>query len=311
MELATLLRDTLDPSLKVWVEYSNEFWNGGFSQGAWMTQQGRARWPAFTGTDFGIANNWFGVRCYEIFGVFGDVFNGQMHRIRRIIGTQTGNTAVAQATCEAPAWQTYEPGSYVPPYTRFDAVAVTSYYGFELIAGNASNRTSLTRIYNSSGLSAAVNALQRLMLPSLANWRMAILNDSNILMADYGLPLVLYEGGNHTQFWYPDDNETIRSIVRAHRESVHDADNVEWQYKVWRNEVESAGPFIQFQGVGSWGLYGNWSMAEYYGQPVFPFAQRLYDLSAADTPWWEADNFPINDSPLAGSATARSGDRLP
>ena len=39
LQFATLLKQQLDPSLAVYVEYSNEIWNGGFSQFAWNYNQ--------------------------------------------------------------------------------------------------------------------------------------------------------------------------------------------------------------------------------------------------------------------------------
>ena len=38
-KFATLLKEQLDPSLVVYVEYSNEIWNYGFSQFSWNLNQ--------------------------------------------------------------------------------------------------------------------------------------------------------------------------------------------------------------------------------------------------------------------------------
>ena len=39
VKFATLLKEQLDPSLAVYVEYSNEIWNYGFSQFSWNLNQ--------------------------------------------------------------------------------------------------------------------------------------------------------------------------------------------------------------------------------------------------------------------------------
>ena len=54
-DFATYVRDNLEPSQRVYVEYSNEIWNSVFTQYWWITDQGKAEWPASGAIDSGQA----------------------------------------------------------------------------------------------------------------------------------------------------------------------------------------------------------------------------------------------------------------
>ena len=61
-QLAAILRDRLEPSLKVFIEYSNEVWNGAFDQSGWVSSKASAEgitWYA-----------WYARRAVQIFDMF-------------------------------------------------------------------------------------------------------------------------------------------------------------------------------------------------------------------------------------------------
>jgi hypothetical protein len=71
VELAQLVHSQLDPSLRVYVEWSNEVWNGSFPQNGYAATQGKAL--GLAGGDAGASYYVYqAVRLYETFeGVFG------------------------------------------------------------------------------------------------------------------------------------------------------------------------------------------------------------------------------------------------
>jgi hypothetical protein len=102
--LATLLRDTLDPSLNVYVEYSNELWNGTFDQFAIHRDLAAAEAASpssvlrFDGaTD---PNQWtfrrVGKRTKEIADIFASVWGAGAinNRVRVVLAGQMGNSFV-------------------------------------------------------------------------------------------------------------------------------------------------------------------------------------------------------------------------
>lgn len=79
-QMAILIRDTLHPNLKVYVEFSNEFWNGGFWQNKWLQEYAYA--SGIEPDPLDIQPAWtqvikaFGKRNAECFDIFMDEFSG-------------------------------------------------------------------------------------------------------------------------------------------------------------------------------------------------------------------------------------------
>ncbi|MHC4879698.1 MAG: tandem-95 repeat protein [Planctomycetota bacterium] len=89
---ATYIRDNLDPSLTVTVEYSNEIWNAlpWFPAYGWITEQIEAD-PDLTEED---RYTFAASQIREDFEIWESVFTGQQHRIDRVVGSQTANPCI-------------------------------------------------------------------------------------------------------------------------------------------------------------------------------------------------------------------------
>src|SRR5262245_11569400 len=88
---------TWSPGMKVYVEYSNEYWNSGFSQTTYVQTQGTGvGWT--TGSNFDKGQQWGGWRqsaCNQIFrSVFGEDSGGKWVGV---LGTQLANTGVTNS----------------------------------------------------------------------------------------------------------------------------------------------------------------------------------------------------------------------
>lgn len=125
---ATLVRDTLDPGLKAYVELSNEVWNWMFAQARWADEQGRARWRRdATGVQY------YALRASEMADIWAEVFGpAGKDRLVRVIATQTGWTGLEDQILNAPEWAREVGQGFVPPWQRFDAYAVTGYFSGNL-----------------------------------------------------------------------------------------------------------------------------------------------------------------------------------
>lgn len=79
-KMAELLRDTMDPDLKIYVEYANEFWNGGFWQNGWLQEfaqkNGIERNPLDVAPDWEVVLQAFGMRNAQVMDIFEEVFSG-------------------------------------------------------------------------------------------------------------------------------------------------------------------------------------------------------------------------------------------
>ncbi|MCA9759151.1 MAG: hypothetical protein KDA27_25380, partial [Candidatus Eisenbacteria bacterium] len=100
-QFATMIRDQLDPSLDVYVEYSNEVWNGLFVDNAWWQgqsgqnsyayEQGALRgWACGTCGFFEPYGRWVAERSVQMFGIWESVFGAQSDRIVRVLPIQNG-----------------------------------------------------------------------------------------------------------------------------------------------------------------------------------------------------------------------------
>lgn len=118
---AKAVRVGLDPSLRVYVEYSNEVWNFQFAQTRWVDEQAQQRWgKAEVGTQY------YAMRAAEIARIWSAEFAGAQSRLVNVISTQTGWLGLEENILNAPL-VVAEGGA--KPSEAFDAYAVTGYFG--------------------------------------------------------------------------------------------------------------------------------------------------------------------------------------
>lgn len=126
---AAYLRDHLSPGLKAHVEYSNEVWNFMFPQTVWARDQALALWGDAAGDDAWM--QFAGLRAAQMADIWRAEFAGQENRLEIVVGTHTGWPGLEEPLLMAPL--ALEHGQLAaPPVSRFDAYAVTGYFGYEL-----------------------------------------------------------------------------------------------------------------------------------------------------------------------------------
>lgn len=96
-QLATLIRDELEPGLRVWVEYTNEHWNPAFSQNHWLYERSEAVRDG-RDIDYFLFHE-YGRRSVDVLRIFDEVFaeQGQAERLVGVIGGQSGWAYPAEA----------------------------------------------------------------------------------------------------------------------------------------------------------------------------------------------------------------------
>ncbi|MGB3246112.1 MAG: hypothetical protein WBB25_16380, partial [Sulfitobacter sp.] len=119
---AQTVRDSLDPELNVYVEFSNEVWNGQFDQARWADVAARARW-----NEKGKGMQAYGVRAAEVARIWTDVFGDQAEaRLINVISSQTSRLGLESDALGAPL--AINEGLKAP-VSAFDAYAVSGYFG--------------------------------------------------------------------------------------------------------------------------------------------------------------------------------------
>ncbi len=235
-QFATLVRDTLDPELTVYVEWSNELWNAQFPVNQWLQQQ--MTLPENSGLDF------FQVAGQEIqrdFDIWSDVFAGQEQRLVRVVAGQQAN-----------AWLTEQLLLNVDG--RVDAVSVTAYAGisYDMADGYDANTTA----------DDIIDDLLNISIP----WAAARLQEHNTLVEQYeqllgrDLQFVTYESGSHV-FGAP--NPFLSSPALAAALEATDSPRMYDVYQTLLGEVRDAGVdlynefnFTSHDGASFFGTYG-------------------------------------------------------
>lgn len=212
---AAYMRDHLAPELHAHVEYSNEVWNFMFPQTAWVRDQALALWGDDAGDDAWM--QFAGLRAAQMADIWRAEFAGQENRLQIVVGTHTGWPGLEEPLLMAPL--ALEHGQLTAlPATRFDAYAVTGYFGYEL-GGEDQQDTVLGWIDTSAAIARAKAvetgtdpetylaahrhdlafdlAAEALRQGSLGDLLRDTLPYHAGVAARHDLRLVMYEGGTH------------------------------------------------------------------------------------------------------------------
>lgn len=302
-QLATLLKNNLDPSLHIYVEYSNELWNSSFPQSGWnlaqAIQEGKANGPV---NYDGINDQWtwhyrrIAQRGKEISDIFKTVFTGVQtgERLRPVYATQIGYFDVGQRGLE------FVNNYYGAPGQFFYALAGAPY--FKAVTTDTSNTATPIQV---------LNALHSAILDQFYGYSNNIAQYAASCNY-YGLKFICYEGGPDT---FGPNN--INSKASASRDTAMKTLCINYLDQWYR--YGATGLFMWFTaGASSWETqYGTWSLTENYeysqklaamdsilSQPVtaaaagqsiaIPIDARQYagytsnwNQSATFTPFWE------------------------
>jgi hypothetical protein len=212
-KFAEYVRDHLEPSLPVSVEYSNEVWNWSFPQANYAKERAAKLWPT-EGTGW---VQYMAVRTHNMCRLFHQVFAGQTERLRCLISPQTGWRGLAEEVLDCPRWVEQHPedescAKYV------DAINITGYF-----AGCLPAHPEVIRGWLARGKAAALEkGFQQLehggLIPECQGEDLDNL-DFTIdgyryfmqLAARRGLGLEVYESGTH--FEYAGDDDGVRQFL--------------------------------------------------------------------------------------------------
>ncbi|MGF1536827.1 MAG: cellulose-binding protein [Elainellaceae cyanobacterium] len=124
-EFARYVRQQLNPDLPIYVEFSNEVWNGQFDQQRYVVEQGRQL--DVDEDDFARGRLWFGQRTAEVLQIWDEVFDSDSDRIVGVLGAQAANPWTAKKSLEylrSAGLSNAEGG--------IDAIAIAPYIGLPL-----------------------------------------------------------------------------------------------------------------------------------------------------------------------------------
>jgi hypothetical protein len=234
----------LAPGLKVYVEWSNELWNGGFSQSTWLDAQAGAAIAA-NDTDllydgntnlYAVKFRMVGRRSMQISDLFRGVFGdgAMMTRIRPVLPAQLANSGTLS-----------EPLAYLAARHGGAAkylYAVTGAAYVTVLNDDAGNRAGLTvdSIFSEMTTYAEVN---------VHTW----MKNFGKLASDHGVKLVAYEGGQHL-YGTGSTDAKLAAQVDPRMKDVLLLNQANWR-------ATGGDLFVYYNLCSGWNRYGAWGLS--------------------------------------------------
>jgi uncharacterized repeat protein (TIGR01451 family) len=251
---ARLLRDTVGPNQKIYIEYSNETWNYAphYPQTVYVQDMGQAlnldsnRWTA--------GQKYVALRSVQIWKIFQEEF-GADARVVRVLATHTAPTSTTDLRVAA-----FNDPAINPDYMMPDVLAIAPYFGHNYTPGEippiAPSYPTLDDILNEGGTATASIAEQR----SNVQRHKAIADTQ-------GMGLVCYEAGQHFigTGGAQDDTTLTDILIASNRDNrMHD------RYADYLAMLDAEGvSSCTFLGdISRPSKWGSWGTLEYLEQPV-------------------------------------------
>lgn len=242
---ASMVNQRLDPSLPVYVEYSNEVWNGQFKQSHFAGEQGVRLGLGPKERPWEAGWHYTAVRSMEIFKIWEEVFGGTK-RLVRVLPSQSGVGSVSEGVL-----------GYRDAARHADALATAPYMPYTMGRGKTADLLlkmkdwSVEQMLDHFEQTAYSDAIRRMAV------------DKKV--ADkFGVKLIAYEGGQHMVAFAAD-----QALVRQVSKTMHAANRhprMGQLYTRYYNEWARIGGdlFAVFSSIGAYSNHGAWGLAEYY-----------------------------------------------
>jgi hypothetical protein len=202
------IKDHLDPSLKLYLEYSNEVWNWGFEQARYSQKQANLLWGNDTNHDGQYTGSeavhgghliYYGYRSAQIAAIAKKIYGTQADaRLADVLSSQTGYASLESFVFDGVARA--KAGSVAQ---LFDSWAITGYFGNDLSTAAGKPAAAATVLNwakgGAAGLDAAFKELEfggSVVKDSLAKQAEIYAYWANVA-GKYGLSLDVYEAGAH------------------------------------------------------------------------------------------------------------------
>lgn len=228
-QLAQLIKSKLNPNLKVYVEYSNETWNGAFTQFQYTIDQGVA------GGLPGM-NQWYQGGAYSLYrsvniwrefaSVFGSEMGSRVVRVASFSGNYDIFDVGYNNIMNSPSWN--------PTGQKADMIAIAPYVGGNLDGSSPTIQSQFRQDTDTKFTTRVLTA---------------------VAIADkYNVKLGAYEGGQHLTT----NAHTWSANQQIYNEYLYMLDKFAPYFEL----------FNHYAHAGSWSSGGAWGAKAYTGQPI-------------------------------------------
>jgi hypothetical protein len=276
---ARYVKDHLEGDRQVYVEYSNEVWNGVFEQNRWVAQQGKNTWPNSSNSDYTKGINWYSKRTTEIIQLWEQVFGEEKDRVVGVMGGQAANIEVAKQALSY-AWAD-RPLSHAD--SGIDAIAIAPYFGHYIGSPEHQAQAIVWATEADGGLNKLFDEITKGgvlsnspkggALQQAYDW----IEDHVELAQQEHLQLIAYEGGQHLAgFGGVENHEGITKLfIEANRDRR--------MGEIYREYIQrwfelGGGLFINFSDIAQPSKWGSWGALEYVNQTSSPKYDAILDF---------------------------------
>jgi hypothetical protein len=272
-QMATLAHAELGAGQQVYVEYSNEVWNGDYAQSAYATARGQAMWPN-NGSAFAVNQNWYGMRTAQTCDIWKSVWGADAPRVICVMGAQAANPWTATQSLSCRLWT----GTGHAPCSRhgINVVAIAPYFS---VTARASWLSAAD-----GGLASLFSELKGRGIPISSSWEA----NYKAALAPYNVGLAAYESGQSLVGFpaYKNGSAMVNLYIAANRDPRMAA-----AYTTMLNNWKSNGGqmIVLYADIGGPSQYGEWGALESVLDSVSP-------LSSAPPKWQAIQNFISNNN---------------
>lgn len=277
---ATEVRALLPAGQPVYVEYSNELWNGQFSQGDEVQTDALVRYAGQPGTPFDKRLNRIGERAAEICALWSSTFGTRSSDVRCVLAGQAANAYVAETALRCPL------SSRAPCGGGFFGVAIAPYLG-DYIGSEWHQPTvqawtreadgGLTRLFREL---ADGSQLQEADAGSLSGMQPRLAAHAQLAQS-FGLQLVAYEGGQHLAgLGAVQQDAAINRLFDAANRDARMGTLYRDLLRQW--QAAGGGLFVHFTDIAQQTPWGRWGALELVTETSSPKYDAL--LAAAQVP---------------------------
>lgn len=252
-EFASLVKDQLNDNLSIYVELSNEVWNGQFEQAHYARQQGLL--AGYDNNPVSAGVDWFSKRTVDVIKIWEEVFGDQADRVIGVLGAQAANPWIASRALEF----NWSDNPLTNEEAGIDAVAIAPYFGGYLGSSQYQHIVedwSLDELFDElteGGLISEQSALERSF-----DW----MRNYNQLTNSEGLELIAYESGQHlVGHGGVENNQDITDLFIAANNDPRMGELYKEYYSQWfqlgGDDITAFNDITRNSKWGSWGLLSN------------------------------------------------------
>ena len=247
-KFAEKVKATLDPSLRVHVEYSNEVWNGIFEQTRYAQAKARELGLGPRERPWEGGAMYYAQRSVEIFALWEEVFGGR-DRLVRVLAWQAAAGAY---------WTDGLLLGYKDTAKHADALAIAPYVTLCVPAKSNDAKALTADAVAGWTLDQLLDHVEKKALPESLKW----IETQKKVADKYGLKLMAYEGGQHlVGVGGGENNEAMTRLFQAANRHPRMGEIYTRYLDGWK--AAGGDLFGVFSSTGKWSKWGSWGLTEY------------------------------------------------